>query len=391
LAQDVLYATLRAPVEDGKPGFYGNQWGQALRVGVARLEVGKFKLTWADIRRLTLRKERSQRPVLRVDAVEEFGALESVRQVLSEPSEGEPMARDPDERFASEINRRLAAAKNKDIFLYVHGYNVGFENPVLVASELWHYLAYDGVAIAFSWPSNRGFLVYLRDTEGAVVAAFTFRHFLEYLAKATDVRRIHVIGYSAGTRLVAASLGQLALRYHDTKSADIRKRLRLGNVMLVGGDVDRGLVGAYIDDGALRLSEQLAIYVSETDSALDFSRNVFSGRDRLGQMIGEGFSPHVTEFIRRQNNLAIIDVSKAEESDTGNGHHYFRQSPWVSSDVLTTLSYGLDPAQRGLIRDDEAAIWHFPADYIERLRAAVVRANPALAKPKRHRPAEGGG
>ena len=386
--QDILYATLRAPAEGKRPGFYGNDWDEALRVGTAKLEVGSFKLTWADIRRLTLRRDSSKRPILRVDAVDEFGPLDSVRQTFAEKPASKEKAREPDKRFASEINRRLARSKSKDIFIYVHGYNVGFENPVLVTAKLWHYLAYDGVAIAFSWPSNRGFLVYLRDSEGAVVAAFTFRRFLEYLADATDARRINVVGYSAGTRLVAETLGQLALRYHDTKSADIRKRLRLGKVMLIGGDVDRALVCAYINDGALRIPEQLAIYVSETDSALDFSRNVFSGRDRLGHAISEGFPEHVTEFIRQQTNLAVIDVSEAEEADFGNGHSYFRKSPWVSSDILTSLSFGLRPADRGLVQDAKSATWRFPADYITRLRAAVLSANPALANPKGDAPAK---
>jgi hypothetical protein len=43
-----------------------------------------------------------------------------------------------------------------------------------------------------------------------------------------------------------------------------------------------------------------------------------------------------------------------------------------------TLMYDLPPAERGLERSDESAIWTFPTDYIERLRRAVMKARPEL-------------
>lgn len=150
---------------------------------------------------------------------------------------------------------------------------------------------------------------------------------------------------------------------------------------MIGGDVDRGVVGGYIVDGALKIPEQMTVYVSETDGALDLSQRIFSGRFRLGQTTKSNTSEYATEFIRQQDNLAIIDVTSAEESNTGNGHHYFRQSPWVSSDILTALAYDLSPMQRGLVRDADSPIWHFPSDYLARLRSAVLEADPALTGP----------
>ncbi|MDX2499988.1 MAG: hypothetical protein QNL14_05700, partial [Deltaproteobacteria bacterium] len=52
--------------------------------------------------------------------------------------------------------------------------------------------------------------------------------------------------------------------------------------------------------------------------------------------------------------------------------------PWASSDILITLAYGLSPAERGLVRGENMPVWEFPADYIERLRAAIIKANPEL-------------
>ena len=93
----------------------------------------------------------------------------------------------------------------------MHGYKVVFENPLLVAAELWHFLGYDGVFIAYAWPSTPKKLAYFSDLETTSLSAYNLRIFLEYLARETDAENIHIIGYSAGTRLVINALNQLAL------------------------------------------------------------------------------------------------------------------------------------------------------------------------------------
>ncbi|MGD9037933.1 MAG: hypothetical protein PVF10_15330, partial [Syntrophobacterales bacterium] len=78
-------------------------------------------------------------------------------------------------------------------------------------------------------------------------------------------------------------------------------------------------------------------------------------------------------------SLEIIDVTEAAESTTGNGHSYFRQSPWVSSDLLTLLAYDMGATERGLEKEENLLVWTFPPDFIERLRKAIVEMNPQLA------------
>jgi hypothetical protein len=64
----------------------------------------------------------------------------------------------------------------------------------------------------------------------------------------------------------------------------------------------------------------------------------------------------------------------------GNGHGYFRNSPWASSDILMTLTYRLTPEQRGLLKQDDLPVFTFPADYIERLWSAIEAIDPEFAK-----------
>jgi hypothetical protein len=92
---------------------------------------------------------------------------------------------------------------------------------------------------------------------------------------------------------------------------------------------------------------------------------------------------HHAELLFNIEDLNFIDVSDAEGSTTGNGHAYFRKSPWASSDILVTLAYDLKPVERGLTRTQEKPIWVFPSDYMERLKLILADSNPVLSPLKK--------
>ena len=78
------------------------------------------------------------------------------------------------------------------------------------------------------------------------------------------------------------------------------------------------------------------------------------------------------------NHLLFIDETTAAGSTTGNGHSYFRNSPWVSSDLLTLLAYDIGAAERGLEKEENLHIWAFLTDFIERLCEGMVKMNPDI-------------
>ena len=374
----VLYATDRAPAEEGaKEHYYLNKRGHVLRLGTAQVALGDHPVTWEEARRISLLKNRADTYPLKVSEVEEFGILDRSHTVFTKAELTGPPSVEPARRFVAKVNKKLAISKRKDVYVYVHGYKVVFENPVLVASEIWHFLGYEGVFVAYAWPATPSKWAYFSDLETTTASARNFRLLLEFLAEETEAERIHIIGYSAGTRLVTRALEQLALQHHDETPTEVRRRLRIGNVILVGSDVDRQLFGTYLADGLLKVPRHLSIYVSNTDKALGLSRWLFT-RDRLGQMWAEGtLTPVAAEYLWNTKNLSVINVTEAEGSASGNGHAYFRKSPWGSSDILATLLYDLGPDQRGLERSQARPIWRFPPDYIERLRSALLEANPS--------------
>jgi esterase/lipase superfamily enzyme len=376
----VLFATLREPAPDGgSDRFYTKERGMALRLGSSRIVLGRSDITWDMARQMSILKNSTDQYPLQVAELEEFGVLDrTVHPILDSGVEG---AADPAprQRFAAAINERLAGNRDHDIFIYVHGYKVNFENPILVAAELWHFLGYEGVFIPFAWPSRVGRLDYFGDTESARYSARYLREFVQFLAEETTARRIHILGYSAGTRLVGAALHQFALMNAGRPASEIRGELRLGNVILVGSDIDRGIFANYLIDGLLKVQHRLTIYESPRDKALGMALLAF-GRKRVGQLDPSDLSPAARQFLRTSDEISLVNITNAPGFDAGNGHSYFRDSPLVSSDVLATLRYELSPAQRGLVQDPETGVWEFPADYLDRLESAIYDADPELAR-----------
>lgn len=372
----ILYATDRAPTtEPERFAYYSDERANVLRLGEACIEqAGDKALTWAELRRISLLKDRSNRYPLRVGSVDDYGILE---RSVPPFADGVERAALPGERFAAALNARLATAPNKDVTIYVHGYKVDYENPVLVAGELWNFLGNDGAFIAYSWPSTRKTLAYWSDLDDALNSARGLRMLISFLSEHSDAENIHVIGYSAGTRLVARMLADLGMYSAYAGEDEIRQRLRLGHVILVGSDIDRGILGGYLLDGALRVPKSLTLYQSTADSALSLSKLVFR-RQRAGEsLIGEMATAQTRRFLSSHPRLRVIDVSNAEGAVSGSGHGYLRESPWVSSDVVLSLRYDLAPDERGLLLDPGSPVWTFPDDYLERAGAALDRAESA--------------
>ena len=378
----VLYATDREPADpDSRQNYYADERGQLVRLGVANISLHEADVDWGAVREISLLKNRTDRYPLKVTGATEYGILEdTIPGFALREDFGEDLL-DGDEEFAAAVNAQLAQSNRKHIYIYVHGYKVIFENPMLVATELWHFLGYDGVMVAYAWPSTPSKWAYIRDTDTSNGYARHFRKLLEFLAQKTDAEEIHIIAYSNGTRLVGRALEQLALMNEEKSRDEVHVRHKLGHAIFVGSDLDREVFAAYLADGALDVPRHMSIYVSDKDKALGAARWL-TRRERLGQMVDDNsLSPKVRRLLaERGDHISMIDVSDAEGADTGNGHGYFRSSPWASSDILMKLAYDLTPEERGLVLKTNMPVWEFPPDYMQKLWAALADRNPEFRR-----------
>jgi pimeloyl-ACP methyl ester carboxylesterase len=386
----ILYATDRMPATEEDPeNYYANDRGQVVRLGVAKVTLGEVDIEWDFARDISMMTTRTEEFPVKISSIDEWGMLGSSVPYWSDADLMFPDGPPPDatQRFADAIDAQLAVSDKKDVYLFVHGYKVVYENPVLVASELWHFLGYQGAFIAYAWPSTPSAFAYIKDSDTSAGYARNFRLLLESIAANTDVEQIHIIGYSNGTRLVTRALEQLALINQGKSADEIFDKLRIQNVILVGSDLDRGVFDSYLADGMLNVQKHLTIYMSQYDKALGMSQ-FLTRRQRVGQMYGGEKGGEMTAAGRKAllefaDQISLINVSNAEGADGGNGHGYFRNSPWASSDILMTLYYGLGPKQRGLVDEDGLPMYTFPPDFIDRLWAAIEKVDPKFAEDYR--------
>ena len=377
----ILYATDRQPatVDDEKQTFYSDRRAYALRLGAADVSLGKGEdMTWDEARQVSLLKNRTANFPLRVIDVEDFGVLERSLTPFDADTKRSPAA---GQRFSAEIDRQLERSDSRDVFIYVHGYKVNFENPVLVANELWHFMGYEGAFVAYAWPATFKFTAYFSDMEDAMQSSRSLRALLLHISETTSAERIHILGYSMGTRLVARTVADLGMYSYAMDADEIDATLKLGNIVLVGSDIDRAILAGYLVDGLLRVCDSITLYQSPADKTLNMASRVF-GRERSGQRTAEERRDAATiDFLDQHRSIRVIDISHAANITQNNGHSYFRTSPWVSSDVLMTFRYNLAPAERGLVSDADGVGWVFPDDYVARLRAALKANLPGYAPP----------
>ena len=119
-------------------------------------------------------------------------------------------------------------------------------------------------------------------------------------------------------------------------------------------------------EGLGRFPGRMTVYTNAEDGALGLSRKLY-GNPRLGSLELDDLQLQARELLLRDDQISFVSVMNAKDANVGNGHGYFRLSPWVSSDVLLMLIRGLLRAERGLTRAPGDPIWRFPDDYEQKI------------------------
>jgi esterase/lipase superfamily enzyme len=194
----VLFATTRAPAPPESPEHYTHRPGDAVRVGVARVQLGDPGWSFDDL----VESDRTARPdnprPARVVGVEELGAF------------GAPEGA-AEQAFVAAIDRQVAQVPDRSVVIYVPGYRATFDQVMILMGSWAHFLGRDSAVIAFSWPTGTSFWNYLSDCPRARAFIPDIARLIALVAEQSQARRINVIGFSCGSPLLADALVQLRL------------------------------------------------------------------------------------------------------------------------------------------------------------------------------------
>jgi hypothetical protein len=121
------------------------------------------------------------------------------------------------------------------------------------------------------------------------------------------------------------------------------------------------------------LAETITIYTSKVDQGLGISSKFMNKNVRLGR-VTEELTKGDLEAIRQGTVTSFVDVTDAMKyAGKGDGlaHSYWYANPWVNTDVIAVLVGDRKPEDRGLVREENQALWAFPENYPERVEAII--------------------
>ena len=95
------------------------------------------------------------------------------------------LASDP---FYRQLSERVAGSPQKEVVVFVHGFNNSFEEAARKTAQLTWDLRFDGAPILYSWPSRNSLLKYTEDEDTVQWTAFHLRAFLDELVQRIDPR-----------------------------------------------------------------------------------------------------------------------------------------------------------------------------------------------------------
>lgn len=259
----------------------------------------------------------------------------------------------PDE-FFSEIRSRIQSDSERSALVFIHGYNVAFDEGLKRTAQLKVDLDFAGVPILYSWPSRGTLAGYVLDQKSADWSADHLQQFLVDIRQRTDVKKFHIIAHSMGNRALVAALETLGLRYP-------KQQPMFEQVVLAAPDVDAEQFQTRFASKIDLCSTRVTVYGSATDRAL-LASNRLNGQRRLG-----------LNFLMRPTveGIDFVDVTPIDTSLLG--HSYYGNHPLMIQELKALFRESKSPETRSWLtqkdKNQKPPIWRF----LPELSSSMIR------------------
>lgn len=227
--------------------------------------------------------------------------------------------------FFELANKTLSERKNehRTVLVFLHGFNVSFENAALRAAQIGYDLKIDGITTFFSWASRGDVKQYSVDEATITASELYLEIFLTRLSREIDAKRIDIIAHSMGNRALLRVAERMARKGVETK---------FGHIILAAPDVDARTF-KHIAKAYTSIAQSTTLYVSKDDHALGLSK-VLHGSPRAGHY------PPLT-IIQDIDTIKVTDVDLSLL-----GHGYVAEAKEVLADIRSILKSSLSPEKR---------------------------------------------
>ena len=159
---------------------------------------------------------------------------------------------------------RRGPVLEREAVVFLHGYNVSFEQAALRAAQMGYDLGIAGVMAFYSWPSKGTLAGYPAD-EATIEASEEFvTKFLTDMATRSGATRVHIIAHSMGNRALLRAIDRIASRAAGLTDTPF------GQIILAAADVDRDTF-ARLSTSYKSVARRTTMYVCERDRAVEAS------------------------------------------------------------------------------------------------------------------------
>ncbi len=254
----------------------------------------------------------------------------------------------------------------KDAFIFIHGFNVTFNQAVMRAAQMAYDFGFLGAPVVYSWSSAGSVSpqAMQHDPENVMKTRENLRKFVLQVQRHTE-GNVHLVAHSMGNRALVEVLKQLADDWVDARSRiDLRpgRNKLFGEIVLAAPDVPDDWFETKHALAVKALADRVSLYVAD-DHALHFSK--LSGNNRLG-LAGPDM------FIA--DGVQTINAAGADNDWFSLRHGYAYDVPQVLKDLRAILVNRAKPDEspRSLFHqriDDGRSYW------------SVLRTVPEKARP----------
>jgi esterase/lipase superfamily enzyme len=231
--------------------------------------------------------------------------------------------------FMEDIRAMLQRGGSDASFVFVHGYNVAFDDAARRTAQITYDLDFRGAPVFYSWPSQASLEGYTVDESNVEWSQLNLKNFLLDYAQNSGAKDIYLIAHSMGNRALTRAVAALFTEHPELKG-------RFKEIILTAPDVDADVFKREIAPKLVAGCDKITLYVSDGDKALLASKKVH-GYPRLGDSAAG---------ISVVPGIETVDASGLDTSFLE--HSYFAETSSVLKDIRQLVLQGLRAAQRGL-------------------------------------------
>ena len=216
--------------------------------------------------------------------------------------------------FYDELSSEVLKTPEKKAFLFIHGFNMSFDNAAKRTAQIAYHLGSDVVPIFYSWPSMGNIVGYLADEDSVEWTRPQLKAFLDDVATYSGAKTIYLMAHSMGNR----ALSKAVMSSNNSNDKKILST-SYSSIMMAAPDIDQDVFKRDIAPVLKLTGASITIYTSANDNALKASSGLHNDK-RVGEIIG---SPILIDGIE------TVDVSGIDSSFTGHGY-YFNSDPFLN-------------------------------------------------------------